>query len=278
MLWIKSSQCTQCAPPVYNGQKSSTYRSQGQIASPIQYIDGTSILGFYCSDDVTIGSLSMPNFVFTEASYVNRTRSTLHGVLGLSFPSSQPIDHFFTRLNQTSDPASAPVFGYGIEQNGQYGWLTVGAIDIGRYSGDLTWYPVVSNQQWLLQTTAFFVGDTQLTSIPNMRMMFDTGTSLTMFPLNVAKALNEAMLLTPILPATDPNNLPQYGMPCFDGVIPKNLPNITFSFQGASQGITITPREYMYIGSISGNLYCFSTIIGNFGDGLAIFGNALLRR
>ncbi|KAI8907798.1 aspartic peptidase domain-containing protein [Gorgonomyces haynaldii] len=195
--------------------------------------------------------------------------------MGLGFPAKANGSYFAQLV--ASGKIKAPVFSYYITQNAKSGGLTLGGIDTARFGGDILWAPLVpeSNNQfsyWKVAVTGVTAGPQGISLPPGFSMITDTGTSLSIFPKDVANAINTGLGLQKI------NDV--YGIPCPNGTnaLPPQLLNLTLSL--ATGNLVITPKEYLY--QLPSNLIlnqtiCASTIIGG-NTNVTLVGNAFLQR
>lgn len=97
-------------------------------------------------------------------------------------------------------------------------------------------------------------------------MIFDTGTSLAIFPSELAKKINTELGFSPVF-----GNANHYSISCAKL---STLPNLTLELETGK--ILLTPNEYIYK---SGTSECKSGITGGSPtENLIIFGNVLMRR
>ncbi|KAJ3158964.1 Vacuolar protease A [Geranomyces michiganensis] len=308
-LWLQAkgtSGGVNTAGNSFDSTKSSTFQNTGVAAEAITYVDGTSVTGTLVQDAVSISGLTVPNLTFELATSITSNSSDMDGIMGLSFslPSTQSTPNqptFFERL-VAENKVTSPVFGYYIDSTNAGGGLTFGGIDQARVNSEFTTLPVAPSGQDANRKDVYLFWQSLLTSISfhgisgklsmgnNFAVVFDTGTSLAVLPVDTAFRLNDALGMQKASQSEPSADL--YVRDCSDGKIPSDLPNIDFTF--GSQVISITPQEYIFFqaGSRPGQIACVSGFAGQdisssstMGGGQssallpsAIFGNVFLRR
>lgn len=273
-FWIQSISCSNCKGNLFNYNRSSTFIDQNRAANPIRYIDGSIVNGRLASETVSINNLSQNNYTMNLATSLNEDMG-FDGVMGFSFSTNSENPSFVSKLFE-NNPSISPVFSYFIDNTDVAGALVVGGIDQSRFSGPLATETILPSEKtpfWELSMSSLHVGENKLVIPGTMTSIFDTGSSLSVFALSMAKNINQ-MLGIPSL-----NSDGWYGMPCVDGKIPNSLPDLILVFGGVR--LKFTPSEYIYLqGNTNNVIFCISGIIGNakLDADESIIGNIFLRR
>eukprot|EP00931_Biecheleriopsis_adriatica_P087078 TRINITY_DN615_c0_g1_i1.p1 TRINITY_DN615_c0_g1~~TRINITY_DN615_c0_g1_i1.p1 ORF type:complete len:424 (-),score=80.07 TRINITY_DN615_c0_g1_i1:89-1273(-) len=196
-LWVPSQQSLYKTRlhDIHNGFESS--QSQTFVASDqefrIMYGSGP-VKGYFCADNVAIGSLLLKDFTFAEATDVmglgsifSSTHSAFDGVLGLGFPSIA-TDGVPTVMGSLvkSGQIKEPVFGFYLA-NDNDGQLVFGGVDPLHYEGEFSWVPLSSPGYWELALEAVKVGASStdpwaMTMSKSKSAIVDSGTSLLVGP------------------------------------------------------------------------------------------------
>jgi hypothetical protein len=180
------------------------------------------------------------------------------------------------------------MFAYHIDATQKSGGLTLGGVDLARFSGPLYWSsiePTTKNNEyvyWKLGLTGINVGGTVLSVPSSIPTIIDTGTSLVTMPLALAEQINLKAGLQKM--NVENSQLTYYGMDCFDGEIPRHLPNISLTVGNAV--LTVDPTTYMFRQPDNlGRIKCLSGIAGTAANTLAhmteesvLIGNVMLRQ
>ncbi|EFY96197.1 peptidase A1family protein [Metarhizium robertsii] len=275
---------------------SSAKRLDGQKWS-IHYGDNSTSSGIVYSDIVTIGGVSVENQAVESAQQVSESFSSDRqnsGLLGLALdkgntvrPSkqktwfsnimprlSEPL--FTVRLRHQASKSSLPrrppvptamlVASLTPLAEGSYNF---GYIDESQYSGPISYTPASTDElgHRLFQSTGFAVGNGNFKK-HTITGTADTGTSLLILPLGVAKAYWDAV------PSAQPARLPQNAgyvwlFPC-DTTLPD------FVFAVGSGRVTVPGKDINYAknegSSCVGGIAYYSGL-----NGLAIFGDVSLK-
>jgi hypothetical protein len=126
-----------------------------------------------------------------------------------------------------------------------------------------------------LDVSFIFIGSfLQKRDIP--LLVIDTGSSLALFPKDLATRINQELNL-PRLDIGGPSDN-YYGMSCPDGKVPENtnLPRLTFGVE--NNHLSFSPQDYMFVyPDNQGQLVCVSGIVGSDIDHIVI-GNLFNRK
>ena len=270
-FWVQSTSCTNCVGTQFDYIKSSSFIDLNKAAKPIRYVDGTAVDAALISETVSINGLTQNNFTMSLAVALNEEMD-LDGVMGLGFSREPTIPTFTSQILQT-DPSISPVFSYFIDKTDVSGALLIGGIDKSRFSGDLATESILESSFWELTMNSLEIGGSKLELPAGMTSVFDTGSSLGVFSLDMAQYINQKLGIPPA------SKEGWYAMPCSDGQIPSNLPDLIMTF--GSVRLRFTPNEYVYLqANVKKEIFCVSGILGisNLGAEHSIIGNVLLRR
>ena len=280
-FWVKSKACT--SSPACTGQArfdsgaSSTFESLDKPATPIAYVDGTTVNGVLGKDTVNVAGIAVSNFTFQLATSTN-DKANIDGIMGLSFspPSADPT---FWTAAINSKKTNSSVISYYIDSTEKTGGITFGGIDTSRYSGSLAYETIQtettgSNIFWQLKMNSVKVNGNNIGVPSNTMAIMDTGSSLAIFSASFGKSINQELGLTSLGSGL-------YGMRCQDGTIPSGRKVLSMTFGKIE--LRFTAREYLFLVSDVSGTYCVSGIAGMLPDSTGsvspvIIGNVLLRR
>ncbi|KAJ3112221.1 hypothetical protein HK100_002418 [Physocladia obscura] len=288
-VWFRTAYCyspdSSCDVNYSNATNGALYRE-----APFYFVDtyglgaAAGVVGY---SNVTLGGLNAEILVGLAILLVEQQQ----GLLGLAFSSLGVISssvtpyvhvsgNWFDALNLDN-----PVFGFYLSDydDGDFGEITLGGYDSEKYTGDITWQPLVNITEdylgnpspgyWtfsLLPWTWSVPGTGASGAIGSPETPYaiaDTGTTLLIVPNAVALGVFTALNVTY---DNDPE-VEDYVIPCTN-----SLPPIVFSYEGTDFSI---PSEIytLFAGTDSlGNDVCIPGITGG-GDGISIFGDIFLR-
>ena len=238
-LWVPSEACAwwQIACRIhsrYDSRKSKTYHRNGTRFA-IQYGSG-HLSGYFSSDDVTIGSVTVRAQPFAEATRepgLAFLAAHFDGILGLAFPAiavGGATPPFFSMLDQGLLPV--PVFAFWLNRGGDDdepgGELTLGGVDSAHFTGERTWVDVSREAYWQFAVDGMRVGDddgggdapsgaprpTPITPAPcdgGCQAIADSGTSLLVGPSDQIAAINAQIGARGLLPEECREAVDQYG-------------------------------------------------------------------
>lgn len=273
-LWVPSVKCSSLACKLHNqydAKKSSTYKPNG-TEFEITYGSG-SMIGFLSTDAVSIGSVSVKEQVFTEATIEPGTAfvaGKFDGILGLGYPSLsvdgvKPVFNNLIEQNLVDEP----VFSFYLNRNADDtvgGEIIFGGSDPKFYEGDLTYVDVTEQAYWQIKTDTVKVGS-QTFCDGGCQAIVDTGTSLITGPSEEIDALND------VIGAEYDFESGEYTVDC--DTIP-SLPNITFVIGG--NPFVLTGKDYILkIDVGDGESECISGFEGlDINSGLWILGDVFI--
>ncbi|KAI9321687.1 aspartic peptidase domain-containing protein [Dichotomocladium elegans] len=155
-FWLPDIPCTTgCPGGQFNPASSSSFKSLN-IPFGIEYAIG-SANGTYGTDTVSIAGLTVTDQIFglvnsTKSTIViqNGTASVMIGIMGLGYPMytqvDGPLDINFAFNLANRSIISEPIFSIFLDSQyrlGYSGEITFGGIDTSKYTGSLTYVPVV---------------------------------------------------------------------------------------------------------------------------------------
>ncbi|KAF7369480.1 Endopeptidase [Mycena venus] len=187
-LCIPSIKCTSISCFLhsrYDSSKSTTYRANGT-----EYGKGP-MEGFVSQDLLTIGDLAVPKQDFAEVTKEPFESSKFDGILGLGYDTISVngiVPPFYNMIN--AGLLDEPVFSFRVgssEEDG--GEVTLGGIDHEGYVGKIFYVPVRRKASWEVELEKVSFGGDEL-ELKNTGAVIDTGTSLIVFPSDIADMLN----------------------------------------------------------------------------------------
>ncbi|KAG1441826.1 hypothetical protein G6F56_011317 [Rhizopus delemar] len=194
-LWFASTLCSTCSNShtKYNPNKSSTYAADGRAWS-ISYGDGSSASGILAKDNVNLGGLQIKGQTIELAKRESSAFATdvIDGLLGLGFNSITTVRGVKTPVDNLISQGliSSPVFGVylGKQSNGGGGEYIFGGYDSSKFKGSLVTVPVDKSEgYWGVTVKSTKIGSKTVSS--SFSAILDTGTTLLLFPENVASAI-----------------------------------------------------------------------------------------
>ncbi|KAM9953273.1 hypothetical protein ACTFIR_008336 [Dictyostelium discoideum] len=259
-LWVPSKKCpiTVVACDLhnkYNSGASSTYVANGTDFT-IQYGSG-AMSGFVSQDSVTVGSLTVKDQLFAEATAepgIAFDFAKFDGILGLAFQSISvnsipPV--FYNMLSQGLVSSSLFSFWLSRTPGANGGELSFGSIDNTKYTGDITYVPLTNETYWEFVMDDFAIdGQSAGFCGTTCHAICDSGTSLIAGPMADITALNEK------LGAVILNGEGVFS----DCSVINTLPNVTITVAGRE--FVLTPKEYVLEVTEFGKTECLSGFMG----------------
>lgn len=273
-VWVPSKSCTNCGSgkTEYDSSASSTYVKNG-TAFNIMYGSGP-VSGFLSEDVVSIGGLSVTK-KFAEVTDVSGlgpafALSGMDGIVGFAFDTIS-VDHltpFFQDLIQNGK-VDKPMFSFYLSnESGQNGELTLGGMDDSKYTGGITWVPLMETNYWSVSLKSFSINGKNMT--PNVPMaIVDSGTSLLAVPKDTMKGIADAVGATPFF--LNPN---EYTVDCSKL---SSMPSIDVTIGDNGASFSLTPQQYV-INAGGANEICLLGVTGiDLPEPLVILGDVLMR-
>jgi len=227
-LWVPSRQCLDCTRKPYDSDASSTYVANG-TEFEIHYGSG-SMTGFLSIDTVNLAPGQLPDITsqtFGEATLVpiDFMAMQFDGICGMAFASISVdgvVPPFVNMMNQ--GVLSQNVFAFYLSNgNGSTGSeISLGWIDANKFTGPITWLPLISETYWEIALDNMLLGGQSVTT--TKIAVVDTGTSVFAGPTADVKAIAATCGATP-----NPINPQQYMIDC--STVP-SLPTLTFMLNG----------------------------------------------
>jgi hypothetical protein len=253
-LWVPSSTCSFFScwfHPKYTDSDSSTYVANGTVFK-IEYGSGP-VSGYLSNDVVGFGSQTITGQTFAEINNATGLGAAFaigkfDGILGLAFPSISVFGIPTVFENGVSQGLFAQAqFAFSLSKtSGVDGELTLGGYDASKFSGSLTWVPLISESYWEVQLTAFNLGGQPISTAT--KAVIDTGTSVMAGPSAEVANLAKIAGATPF-----PLNPAEYTIDCSKI---STLPDLTIGLGGNT--FVLTPTDYIV--NVSGE--CLFGFIG----------------
>merc|ERR1711988_511083 len=199
-LWVPSKHCAllniACKThSKYDSSKSSTYVKNGTKFS-IRYGSG-SLTGIVSQDTVTLGSATVKNQLFAEATSEPGLAFKIgkfDGIMGMAFQAiavdgMQPA--WYSAVADSDEKAFGVYLG---GTSGTGGEMTLGGTDSAHYTGEISYVPVSRAKYWQVTVDSFSIGN--LTKVEGI---VDTGTSLLVAPPDVVSAFGKKIGATLVM-------------------------------------------------------------------------------
>ncbi|KAI7869186.1 endopeptidase [Spinellus fusiger] len=198
-LWVPSIHCKSPAcvqHRQYYSEKSSTYVDSGKKFD-IRYGTG-SLRGTMCSDTLSVGGIVVENQEFAESLVepgLTFIFAKFDGIFGLGYDTiavNGAVPPFFNMVQQglVDEPVFSFKLDYTPRTEGNGGELLLGGIDEKHYTGDITWADVKHKGYWEIGLDDATIGGVSVVK-GDVDVIIDTGSSLLVFPTNVARRLNK---------------------------------------------------------------------------------------
>merc|ERR1711907_694183 len=179
----------------YDSSKSSTYVKNGTKFS-IRYGSG-SLTGIVSQDTVTLGSATVKNQLFAEATSEPGLAFKIgkfDGIMGMAFQAiavdgMQPA--WYSAVADSDEKAFGVYLG---GTSGTGGEMTLGGTDSAHYTGEISYVPVSRAKYWQVTVDSFSIGN--LTKVEGI---VDTGTSLLVAPPDVVSAFGKQIGATLVM-------------------------------------------------------------------------------
>ena len=266
--WVMGSNCTTEACEKHNtfGEAdSATYKPTGETFN-LTYGTG-SVSGVIINDTVQIAGMSIPlSFGAASTTSDDFLDYPMDGILGLGRSASNTMQ-FPTVMQAIMDAAElqANIFGVNLQRDSDgymNGELNLGAPDISKYVGDLSWTATISKKLWEIPVDdSGFSG--QWCNFSGKGAVIDTGTTFMLLPPADSKQLHAQ------IPQSQQDG-EVFHIPC----------STQMPIQVVISGVAynITPADYIGKAVKGGNL-CESNIIGRqaFGPDEWLLGDVFLK-
>jgi cathepsin D len=247
-LWVPSHSCwfsIACwLHNTYKSGSSSSYFKDGRDLA-ITYGSG-SIKGVLSNDTVTLAGLKASNVTFGEVTSLNGASfiiAKFDGILGMGFRtiSVRGIPTIVESLHEQGQLPEASFSFYLTKQADLAGSaLVLGGLNPNYFSGNITYYPLISTTYWVVGLNGIRVNSTQLNITKGI---LDTGTSLIVGDSSLIDQINA--------------QIGTVDTTC-NGI--EKLPNITITL--GQDDYVLTPQEYVMKVTVLGYSQCMSGFMG----------------
>ncbi|KXS18186.1 peptidase A1, partial [Gonapodya prolifera JEL478] len=260
-LWVPSTHCDSIACFLhsrYDATKSKSYKANGTTFA-IQYGSG-SLEGVISQDTLIVGDLKIPKVDFAESTKepgMAFVFGKFDGIFGLAYDTiavKHVVPPFYEMVNKGL--LDEPLFGVWMTHAGDDGEpggeVLFGGINEEKFSGEITWAPVIRKGYWEVELQGVTL-DGRALPVKTRRAAIDTGTSLIAVGTEEADAINKRIGGTK-------NFAGQYTVDCQSL---STLPAITFTFGG--KDFSLTPDDYILKvsgGPFGGGEQCVSGFMG----------------
>ncbi|XP_068243970.1 lysosomal aspartic protease-like [Palaemon carinicauda] len=261
-LWVPSETCSAFSIACqthnrYDATKSSTYKPNGTDFF-IQYGSG-ALSGFLSSDTVTVGTSSVVDQTFAEATHepgLAFVAGKFDGIMGMAFSviSVKGIPTVFdTMVDQ--GVVDEPVFSFFLNHDlsGEVGGeLVLGGSDPAHYEGEFHYVPVSRVGYWQLTTDAIKVGGVAKDFCDPCEAIVDTGTSLIAGPTAYVKLIMHDLGAIPFIAG-------EYLINCNHV---ETMPTVSFTLDGQDFELTGPELIIENIDESTGKKVCIVGILG----------------
>jgi cathepsin D len=263
-IWVPSSSCYKLACLLhrrYYASDSSTYHKNGTIFN-ITYGSG-AVSGYLSADDITVGDLTVKQQTFaevTEEEGIGFDLAHFDGVFGLAWIKISVDDvnpWWFNLVAQGSIPVAQ--YSFWLAKNATTespgGEITFGGANPARYTGSITWVPLIAEEWWLFSMNDIQVNGKTFGFCPasagGCPTIADTGTSLIAGPTDQIAKINAAIGAIPVGPEALMN--------C-SALTDGTYPNVQIMVGGRT--FVLTPQDYALQVSTFGETACVSGFMG----------------
>ncbi|KAJ3183608.1 Vacuolar protease A [Gaertneriomyces sp. JEL0708] len=258
-LWVPSTRCSSIACWLhrkYDASKSETYKANGTEFA-IQYGSG-SLEGIISNDALTVADLKINDVDFGESVKepgITFTMGRFDGIFGLAYDNiavQRVVPPLYRMVAEglLDEPVVGAWFG-DANKGGDGGEITFGGADESRYTGDVTWAPVIRKGYWEVELQNATLGEQDI-GIRTVRAAIDTGTSLCAIPVAEADAINTRI-------GAKKNFQGQYTIECEKVA---HLPVLSLTF--GSKKFELEGKDYILkvSGGLGGGETCVSGFMG----------------
>ncbi|XP_066969087.1 lysosomal aspartic protease-like, partial [Macrobrachium rosenbergii] len=278
-LWVPSEQCFILSLACrthnrYDSTKTSTYKPNGTDFH-IQYGSG-ALSGFLSSDSVTVGTTTVVDQTFAEATHepgLAFVAGKFDGIMGMAFTDISVMGIptvFDTMIDQ--GVVDEPVFSFFLNHDltGEVGGeLVLGGSDPAHYEGEFHYVPVSRVGYWQLTTDAIKVGGVTKEFCNPCESIVDTGTSLIAGPKADVKSIMHDLGAFPIIAG-------EYIINCNKV---ESMPIVSFTLGGRDFELTGPELVIENVDEATGKRTCIVGILGiDLGVDLWILGDPFIAR
>ncbi|WWC91973.1 uncharacterized protein L201_006926 [Kwoniella dendrophila CBS 6074] len=270
-LWFPVG-CSNCQSQQFDSKKSSTYKSSSQSFG-VQYGSG-SVSGTLSQETVSIANTNVQGQYFGA---VNSESSDFQGnpnsgVLGMAFSSisSSGKSTYFENLISTKSVSSS-LFGFHLtRRQAQGSQLCIGCYDSSKFTGSISWIPIISQTYWSVSLTSFSTNNGKSNALSQSLIgAIDTGTTLIYVPTSIADSFYSQI---PNSQKADQFGQGFYQYPCKS--------SITISLGLNGKNFPMNTVDFNLGKTSSGSQMCIGAVLAvadGFPDNLAIVGDAFLK-
>lgn len=245
-LWVPSHSCWSIPcwiHKTYKSSQSSSFIKNG-TSLEIKYGSG-GVKGFFSNDVVTLGGVAAKDIVFGEAtslSGISFIAAKFDGILGLAFRqiSVGHVETVFEALFEQGQIPEASFSFYLSRKSGETGRLVLGGLNPDYFTGDLKFYPLISETYWVISLDSFTVNGK---TIKAAKGIVDTGTSLIVGSKSIIDQITQS------IGTVDSS--------CKDL---DKLPNVTITISGDEY--VLTPEDYVFQATVLGHTQCMAGFMG----------------
>lgn len=199
-LWVTSSLCKAHACTTHTAYSHANSKKFKRIGVGVTVTFGTGkIVGEINQDQFKLGNLIIPEQKFGEIlDEVGEVfeYGKFSGILGLSYPALavRDVTTVFDNIIQNKFLEKNLIsFYYSLNEHTD-GQITFGYLDNNKYSGEISYYPVIDQHYWTIQLDDIKYGGKSLGLCPNKcKAVIDTGTTLITGPSRDLKVLLKAI-------------------------------------------------------------------------------------
>lgn len=279
LLWVPSAACgTTCAGrEEFRGQSTDT----GQNFK-VQYGSG-DVTGDLVHAPVTLADASLSSFklgLANDVQFSDFDTSQFDGILGLAWPSLSASENAASLVPSLHSAGQIPanLFTIYLAPDGSGGELSLGEIDETRYTGELSYLPLIAEQWWTVNLDSVQVDSVPVVTGPKVAIL-DSGTSLIVGPAADVTALMDAVQTRAGVPVYFDARSQVYAIHCSDVGA---LPDLTFTLSGADNQkflFTMPGASYVLKGLSTDSNTCPIALQGTSGLGQVdwIIGDPFLR-
>ncbi|WRT69985.1 uncharacterized protein IL334_006978 [Kwoniella shivajii] len=270
-LWFPVG-CSNCQSQQFDSSKSSTFKSTSQSFA-VQYGSG-SVSGNLAQENVMIANTMVQGQYFGA---VNSESSDFQGnpnsgVMGMAFSSisSSGKPTYFENLI-SNKAVSSPLFGFHMtRRQAQGSQLCIGCYDSSKFTGSISWVPVISQTYWSVSMTSFSTNGGNKNALSSSLIgAIDTGTTLIYVPTSIADSFYSQI---PGSSRADQYGEGFYQYPCKS--------SITVSLGFNNKNFNMNLVDFNLGKTSSGSTMCIGAVLAvadGFPDNLAIIGDAFLK-
>ncbi|WVQ66734.1 uncharacterized protein L199_004923 [Kwoniella botswanensis] len=270
-LWFPVG-CSNCQSAQFDSTRSSTYQTTSQSFG-VQYGSG-SVSGQLARENVMVANTMVQGQYFGA---VNSESSDFQGnpnsgVMGMAFSSissSGKPTYFENLINNKA--ISSPLFGFHLtRRQAQGSQLCIGCYDSSKFTGGISWIPVISQTYWSVSMTSFSTNGGRSNALSQSLIgAIDTGTTLIYVPTSIADSFYSQI---PGSSRADQYGEGFYQYPC--------KASISISLGFNNKNFNMNTVDFNLGKTSSGSNLCVGAVLAvadGFPDNLAIVGDAFLK-